>query len=248
MKHIHILILVIACMISCQQPSTMAIKHKEVEQSTAPEEVLSKIISENRQLKNWHGIKSICSEYLVTNPKSVYTLTTLGEAEDHLGNTGAALISLKDAVEIDPSYINAWFMLGIVYDHNDQPDKVIECYQKLLKLNVTIASNFYDRYGRTAENFLTKLKFGGYILKVKYRPPTLLYPPVAKMAGIQGLVLVVLMVGVDGKVTDTNVIEGPDELRQAAVDYGRNWLFEPLVLNGKAAPSKFLLRIPFKLQ
>ncbi len=65
---------------------------------------------------------------------------------------------------------------------------------------------------------------------VKKVPPV--YPPIAKVAGVQGTVLLHEIVAEDGTVESLDVISGPPLLRSAAVDAVKQWVYKPYLLNG----------------
>lgn len=59
------------------------------------------------------------------------------------------------------------------------------------------------------------------------------YPPMAKTAGVSGLVRVHVVIDEDGKVLEVTSSEGPVLLRPAAEQAARTWRFPPTVLNSK---------------
>jgi TonB family protein len=59
------------------------------------------------------------------------------------------------------------------------------------------------------------------------------YPPLAAAAKVQGVVVVELVIGPDGKVIDARVLRAQPLLNQAALDAVRLWEFEPPVVDGK---------------
>jgi protein TonB len=85
-------------------------------------------------------------------------------------------------------------------------------------------------------------------MKVKFKPPPPAYPPIARMAKIQGTVVVEIIVGVDGVPVSAKAIEGPPQLRPVSENYAMQWRFEPAVQNGQPVQAKFRLSMPFKLQ
>lgn len=81
------------------------------------------------------------------------------------------------------------------------------------------------------------LRVGGNVMTAKLIhmvPPV--YPPIAKMAEVSGTVLLHVIVGKDGSVTDVQVISGPALLTQAAIEAVKQWQYQPTLLNG--APVK----------
>ncbi|HNX95041.1 MAG TPA: TonB family protein [Holophaga sp.] len=85
-------------------------------------------------------------------------------------------------------------------------------------------------------------------VKVKRQPPAPPYPPLAKIARIQGTVVVEITVGVDGVPVSARALEGPPQLRDAAVAYAMQWRFEPCLVGGVPQQARFRLVMPFKLR
>lgn len=56
-------------------------------------------------------------------------------------------------------------------------------------------------------------------LKIVHQPPAPPYPPLAKLAVIQGTVVVELLLGPDGIPQQARALEGPPQLRRTAEDY-----------------------------
>jgi TonB family protein len=54
-----------------------------------------------------------------------------------------------------------------------------------------------------------------------------MYPPVAKLKRIEGVVTLEVSVAANGLVTDARVLNGPDELRRSALQAVLQWQFEP---------------------
>ena len=59
---------------------------------------------------------------------------------------------------------------------------------------------------------------GGKAAWLKFIKQHLKYPPVAWKANVQGVVLVQFVVNADGKITDIEALNGPEDLKQAAID------------------------------
>ncbi len=74
-----------------------------------------------------------------------------------------------------------------------------------------------------------------------------IYPDIAREAGVDGQVLVQALVGKDGKVKDTKVMKSIPMLDAAAVAAVKQWVFKPALSNNKpvavwvAVPIKFSL-------
>jgi periplasmic protein TonB len=73
------------------------------------------------------------------------------------------------------------------------------------------------------------------------------YPPAALNARITGIVMVHLTMDEQGSVISINRSEGPDALKQVAIDAVRQWKFKPVVINGKAVRATGYVSFNFKL-
>ncbi len=73
------------------------------------------------------------------------------------------------------------------------------------------------------------------------------YPPMARMARIEGTVQLMATFGPDGRVTDATVVGGPAALASAAVDAVKQWTFAPVMQNGVAITGHAPVSVPFHL-
>jgi len=73
-----------------------------------------------------------------------------------------------------------------------------------------------------------------------------IYPEAARLANIQGVVVLDMTIGSDGTVLDVRPVSGPDELTTPAVDAVKWWRFQPYLINGRAVPVKTTLAVDFR--
>jgi TonB family protein len=73
------------------------------------------------------------------------------------------------------------------------------------------------------------------------------YPPDAKIAGIEGNVILEITIGVDGNVIDVREITGPTELMPAAVAAVQQWQYRPTIYRGRPQLATTEVEIRFKL-
>jgi len=71
-------------------------------------------------------------------------------------------------------------------------------------------------------------------------PPS--YPELVRQAGIDGTVVVQVMVGKDGKVKQAVAVDGPDPLRSEAVRSAKTAVFKP-ALQG-TSPVEVWVQVP----
>jgi TonB family protein len=69
---------------------------------------------------------------------------------------------------------------------------------------------------------------------VSRKPPE--YPEKASEARLTGTVVMDVTVGIDGRVSDVQVLRGIPLLSRAAVSAVRKWRYEPLLLDGRPVP------------
>lgn len=73
------------------------------------------------------------------------------------------------------------------------------------------------------------------------------YPDLARQAGVQGTVVLDIVVSAEGAVTQVKFVSGPEELSQAAMDAVRWWRYEPYLVNGQPTPVETTLALNFRL-
>jgi TonB family protein len=85
------------------------------------------------------------------------------------------------------------------------------------------------------------------------KPPKLVkevpsvYPEIARQSLVQGVVILAVKTDETGKVADVMVLRSIPLLDQAAIDAVRQWVYEPLIIEGKAVPVVFTVTVRFQL-
>ena len=74
------------------------------------------------------------------------------------------------------------------------------------------------------------------------------YPEAARVAGVQGVVILSVRADEKGRVSDVVVLRSIPLLDQAAIDAVRQWAYEPKVIDGKAVPIVFSVTVRFVLK
>lgn len=72
------------------------------------------------------------------------------------------------------------------------------------------------------------------------------YSELAQRAGVDGTVVVRILVGVDGRVLDMGIERSIPLLDAAALEAARQWVFTPALANGR--PVMVWVRVPFRFQ
>lgn len=76
-------------------------------------------------------------------------------------------------------------------------------------------------------------------LRLKYKAPD--YPQMARIAHIQGDVLLRIRVDKEGRVADEKAVRGHPILIQSALDAVKNWQYKPVIVNGQ--PVEILAQV-----
>ncbi|UCE21282.1 MAG: energy transducer TonB, partial [Candidatus Aminicenantes bacterium] len=86
------------------------------------------------------------------------------------------------------------------------------------------------------------------------RPPRLLrevppiYPEIARQARVEGIVIVEATTDIYGRVQNVKVLKSIPLLDQAATDAVRQWVYEPMIINGRPRGVIFVVTVTFKLK
>lgn len=83
-------------------------------------------------------------------------------------------------------------------------------------------------------------------LKIADMAPT--YPPLARAAGVEGIVIVEAVIAEDGLVRDVRVLRSIPLLDAAAMEAVRQWRFTPTLLNGEPVPIVMTVTVAFRLR
>ena len=93
-----------------------------------------------------------------------------------------------------------------------------------------------------------RLRVGGAIkAPVRLVNVNPVYPEDAQAAGIEGLVVLEIVIGETGAVIETQVLRSVPELDQAAIDAVTQWKYEPTLLNGEPVEIEMAVAINFTL-
>lgn len=73
------------------------------------------------------------------------------------------------------------------------------------------------------------------------------YPPEAQARGIQGVVVLEAVIGVDGGIKDLRVVSGAPIFQKSALDAVRKWRYRPYLLNGIPVEVRTTVNVIFSL-
>ena len=73
------------------------------------------------------------------------------------------------------------------------------------------------------------------------------YPPLARQARIQGVVVLQALIGKDGSITGLHVVSGHPMLTNAALEAVKEWKYKPYFLNGEPVEVETQINVNFTL-
>ena len=92
------------------------------------------------------------------------------------------------------------------------------------------------------------VRVGGTIRPpVKTRHVDPIYPQMAILARVQGVVIIEATIGADGRLIDARVLRSEPLLKDAALEAVRQWQFTPTLLNGVPVPVIMTVTVNFTL-
>jgi TonB family protein len=88
---------------------------------------------------------------------------------------------------------------------------------------------------------------GNLMLQKAFRMISPVYPEIAKMAHVSGMVVLHALIAKDGTVKDLKVISGPDLLVGATLEAVKQWGYHPTLLNGQPVEVDTTVTVIFSL-
>jgi protein TonB len=73
------------------------------------------------------------------------------------------------------------------------------------------------------------------------------YPPLARQARIQGVVLLQAQISKDGRIENLQLISGHPMLAPAAIEAVKQWVYRPYLLNGEPCEVDTQIQVNFTL-
>ena len=179
----------------------------------------------------------------VARQAQVEGMVILEAKTDEQGNVVGARI-LRSIPVLDQAAIDAvkqWKYEPLVID--GKPRKVL----------FTVTVRFMLKEGDKGKT-LDKFAQGAIRAENDIKPPKLIkevfpvYPEVARVAVIEGVVILGVKTDEEGQVKDVIVLRSIPLLDQAAIDAVRQWVYEPMIIDGKAVPVVFTVTVRFQLK
>ena len=74
------------------------------------------------------------------------------------------------------------------------------------------------------------------------------HPELARQAKVEGVVILEVTTDIYGRVQRARVLRSIPLLDKAAIDAVKQWVYEPMVINGKPRGVIFVVTVPFRLE
>jgi len=92
-------------------------------------------------------------------------------------------------------------------------------------------------------------RIGGHLEPAEIIKQTLpVYPPLARTARVEGVVVIEARINVSGNLENIHVIDGHPLLVDEALRTVKKWKYRPAILNGQPVPSPVSITVRFTLQ
>lgn len=190
------------------------------------------------------------------NVKDGYTYLALAEAQLKSPTPDQAEQSLLKAKELNKQILQVYTLLGEFYQSRGKADPARSAFEDALKIDanqleirkklasVTLDDNERDP-ARDEPIAVDKEPF----VDLSILNRSVIYPQVAKRAGIEGKVSVRVLVRKDGKPKKNFIVDSDSELlNKSAVDAIMQAKFLPAIQNGKPLACWITVPISFKLK
>jgi predicted Zn-dependent protease len=109
---------------------------------------------------------------LLTQPKSVPVLRSLGRSYQMKGQDAEAIAVLEKALRIDPQDVSLTFLLAFSYQNLQKYKEAIRLYERLVAMNAASVQVFYNlgvSYGKEGKLALAHYNFGVYFKRLGKR-------------------------------------------------------------------------------
>jgi TonB family protein len=179
----------------------------------------------------------------VARQARVEGMVILEAKTDEQGNVIGARV-LKSIPLLDQAAIDAvkqWKYEPIRI--NGKPRKILFTVTVRFALHEGTKEDAMDKFAAGAVRAIKDIKPPKTIKEVEA-----IYPEIARQSRVEGTVILGIKTDVTGKVVDFIILRSIPLLDQAAIDAVRQWVYEPLVIDGKATPVVFTVTVRFQLQ
>lgn len=191
-------------------------------------------VCDHQHLNDLVQMEHVARELIGLNPTDVGPLFALARAQEDDGQFDVAEMTLVDVRHQQPENPEPYKRLAQFYAR-----RATAMTKKTEPPNAETTPGAPDADGI--------FQVGG-ALTPPQRLDRAVYPADALAAGIDGNVVVEIVVNEQGDVADTRVVRSVPMLDEAAVQAVRNWHFKPTVVQGTAVPVRMNVTVNFTRQ
>jgi TonB family protein len=199
------------------------------------------------------------------NPQYPWSALLLSQVKAALGDSAEALELAKDAVALGPANISARLTLASALAKNGEMAQALlvvrgtqsladsdaerQNTDKLFKQLVSDAQAALPAIPPAPPVPVDAVRVGGSVkAPEKTKDVRPVYPEIARAIAVQGVVILEVAVGADGKVTGVRVLKSEPFLDAAAVTAVSQWEYAPTLVDGKAVPVVMTVTQNFALR
>lgn len=158
------------------------------------------------------------------------------------------ITNLKKALDIDPAYDDAMVYLNLLYRERADLRGTAEEYRQDVQAADDWLRKALETRKSKAASAPQRIRVRGDVQERRLvRKVDPVYPPLAKMARIQGVVRFTVIIGTDGRVANVQLISGHPLLVPAAMEAVRQFEYRPTLLNGEPVEVITTVEVKFSL-
>jgi len=215
--------------------------------------------------QKWSLLLTIAEKELSGSPDSVDALLALGVAKSNLGKTEEAQSIFDRAKGIIKKEMESLYNQGLLFASSGDRDNLLDTVSRLSSMessnvwrtgargpNTPRPTNLFQFLNEPSvskvlcNKTVTDVDFRN--VKIAFQPPPPPYPPLAKIAKIQGTVIVQVVVDASGIPVSVLALDGPPQLRPAAESYTALWRFGAPDDFAQKNSFRFKIIMPFQLR
>ena len=126
-------------------------------------------------------------------------------------------------------------------------EKVRKCFVVLV-LNLLVIPASFNGQEVSDRGALANVVIPGPVGGLEAIQERVVYPEFAEKFWIEGNVFLEAYVDTDGTVINTEIVEGVEQLNQAAINALEETKFNPAYIDGRPIKSRVLIRVTFKME
>jgi len=188
----------------------------------------------------WAGLQALAESHLKSHPLDADAWNILGTAHARQDNLDDALKAFEQASKAAPEKPDSWFNQGMIWALRMDAEKVRNCAEGLRKASRVHLIRFLNQDAVLAALVGAPLPPP---LPQGHRPKMRTSPGLEGLGDLmrgQGEAWFVVCVSAGGVPQETHLLFGDAGMKRAMLLQARRTAFEPVLVNGKAAPFRII--------